>query len=191
MTTQAAFAVMGCYAACSQASTSRRNFPEYLFRKFLGTRAGALGSPCTIQPTKEYTVKKLAISIATVSLLLSAGAAFSQNPSPMVQKDTPTTQAAPTGQAKTAPAENKAAPSTQSTTRSGDHREGERHAQRSERRDRSGVSIRIGGDRDGYRRGYRHHRGYGYARYGAHCRTTVVKSYRHGHRVIKRIRRCW
>lgn len=152
-------------------------------------------------------MKKLAISIAAASLLLSAGAAFSQTP--MVQKDTQTTtpsgQAAPTAQSKTAPVENKATPSTQPTTRSGDHRDGERHAQggerrdgrgenregRSERRERSGVNIRIGGDRDEYRGGYRHHRGYGYAQYGARCRTTIVKSYRHGHRVIKRIRRCW
>lgn len=151
-------------------------------------------------------MKKLVIGIATASLLLSAGAAFSQTP--MVQKDspstTPSTQAAPTGQTKIAPADNKAAPTTP-TTQSGVHREGERRAQgserregrgesregRSERRERSGVNIRIGGDRDGYREGYRHHRGYGFAQYGARCRTTIVKSYRHGHRVIKRIRRCW
>lgn len=148
-------------------------------------------------------MKKLVISIATVSLLLSAGAAFSQTP--MVQKDTPaatpSTQAAPTGQTRTAPVENKAAPSTRSTAQGGDRREGEQRAQgserregrgenregRSERRDRSGVNIRIGGDRDGYR----HRRGYGYAQYGARCRTVIVKSFRHGHRVIQRTRRCW
>lgn len=152
-------------------------------------------------------MKKLVISIATASLLLSAGAAFSQTP--MVQKDTPaaapSTPAAPTGQTRTAPVENKAAPSTQPTPQSGDHREGERRAQgserregrgenregRNERRERSGVNIRIGGDRDGYRDGYRHRRGYGYAQYGARCRTVIVKSFRHGHRVIKRMRRCW
>jgi hypothetical protein len=47
-----------------------------------------------------------------------------------------------------------------------------------------GVNIRVGGD------GYRHRRGYGYGQYGARCRTIIVKSFRHGHRVIKRIRKC-
>lgn len=146
-------------------------------------------------------MKKLVISLATASLLLSAGAAFAQ--SPMVQKDTqttPSTQAAPASQTKTTPVENKAAPSTQPTTQSGDHREGERRAQgserregrgenregRSERRERSGVNIRIGGDRDGYR----HRRHLGYAQYGSRCHTVIVKSFRHGHRIVKRIRRC-
>lgn len=145
-------------------------------------------------------MKKIVISIAMASLLLSAGAAFAQTS--MVQKDTqtttPSTQAGPTSQTKTAPFENKATPSTKQSsdrregeqrTQRGERREsrGENHEGRNERRDRSGVNIRIGG----YRDGYRHHRGYGYARYGARCRTTIVKSYRHGHRVIKRIRRCW
>jgi hypothetical protein len=151
-------------------------------------------------------VKKLVISIATASLLLSAGAAFSQTP--MVQKDAPIqpapqTQAAPTGQTKTAPVENKAAPSTKPIAQRGDQGErreqsserreghGEYREGRSERRERGGVNIRIGGDREGYRDGYRHHRGYGYAKYGARCRITIVKSYRHGRRVIQRIRRCW
>lgn len=148
-------------------------------------------------------MKKLVISIATASLLLSAGAAFAQ--SSMVQKDapaqTPSTQAAPIGETKSAPVENKAAPAAQRTTQTGDHRAGERRAQggerregrgehregRSERRERSGVNIRIGGDRDGYRHG----RHLGYAQVGGHCRTVLVKSFRHGHRIVKRIRRCW
>lgn len=116
----------------------------------------------------------------------------------MVQKDapaqTPSTQAAPAGEAKSAPVENKAAPTARRTSQMGDHREGEQRAQGGERREgrseggeRNGVNIRIGGNRDGYRHG----RHLGYAQVGGHCRTVLVKSFRHGHRVIQRTRRCW
>jgi len=137
-------------------------------------------------------MKKIVMSIAAAGLLLSAGAAFSQNAT--VQKDAPA-QAAPTTTAPSAPATTKAAPATPrsgTSAQMGDRREGEnRGGDRSERRERGergGINIRVGGgDRDGYR----HRRGYGYAQYGARCRIMIVKSYRHGHRVIKRIRRCW
>jgi hypothetical protein len=146
-------------------------------------------------------MKKLIISIATASLLISAGAAFSQTQNPVVQKDAPAkpAQAAP-AQTQNAPASTQAAPAaprTGASTRTGERREGERRGDTGERRgdrserreggERAGINIRIGGDHDGYR----HRRGFRHAEYGARCRVTIVKSYRHGHRVIKRIRRCW
>lgn len=144
-------------------------------------------------------MKKLIISIATAGLLLSVGTAFSQTP--IVQKDAPArpAQAAP-AQTQSAPAPIQAAPAaprTGAAAQTGARREGERRGdsrerggERTERREggeRTGLNIRIGGDRDGYR----HRRGFRYTEYGARCRVTIVKSYHHGHRVIKRIRRCW
>jgi hypothetical protein len=144
-------------------------------------------------------MKKLVISFATAGFLLSGGAAFSQTPSPTVQKDAPAqSQAAPT----TAPAANQGTTSTQrsgASAQTGARREGARRAEggegrrdRSERREggaRTGINIRVGGGGD--RDGYRHRRGrLGYAEVGGHCRTVIVKSFRHGHRVIQRIRRC-
>lgn len=147
-------------------------------------------------------MKKLVI-IATAGLLLSGGAAFSQA---TLQKDAPAqsgasqSKPAPSIKAQSAPAKPQSAPATQSTsqrggasTQTGEHRQGaergERRGERSERhegRERMGINIRVGGDRDGYR----HRRGYGFVRYGARCRVIIVKSFHHGHRVIKRIRRC-
>jgi hypothetical protein len=146
-------------------------------------------------------MKKLLIGIATASLLISAGATFAQGQTPMVQKDAPAkpAQAAP-AQTQSAPLTSQASPRTGTAPQSGERREGrrgdggERRGDRSERREggeRSGINIRTGGDRNGYRDGYRHRRSFGYAEYGSRCRTTIVKSYRHGRRVIKRIRRCW
>jgi hypothetical protein len=146
-------------------------------------------------------MKKLVISIATAGLLISAGAAFSQTPSPTVQKDAPaqSTASKPQAAPTTAPAANQGTTSTQrsgASAQTGERREGARRAEGGERRGerheggaRTGINIRVGGgDPDGYR----HRRGgFGYAQVGGHCRTVIVKSFRHGHRVIKRIRRCW
>jgi hypothetical protein len=127
-------------------------------------------------------MKKLLVSIATAGLLLTAGAAFSQN-----QRDTPTTssqgQTAPStgGQTQTAPAQRNGA-SPQNGDRRGD-REGMRGRDGS---DRGGVNVRIGRERDGYRRG----RGDRYSDYGSRCRTIIVRTHRHGRTIIQRVRRC-
>ena len=55
-----------------------------------------------------------------------------------------------------------------------------------ERGDREGgVRVRVGEDRDGYRRHRRHFRVY-----GGDCRTIVIKKRYHGEVVIRRVRRC-
>lgn len=131
-------------------------------------------------PPKEYTVKKLIIGIATAGLLLSAGAAFSQ--SAVVEKDAPAQPTAPAAQTQT---NTQTAPTTQrssTTARIGDRRDGVQ---------RSGDNIRVGSNRNSrYSDGYRHRAGFAYAQAASRCRTTIVKTYRHGHRVIKRIRHC-
>lgn len=144
-------------------------------------------------------MKRFVLSIATAGLLLSAGAAYSQNTQTQ-QKDTPaqTTQSGNGQTSQTGQGQNSS--STQrsgASTQTGERREGARRSERGERRgerterreggERMGLNIRVGGDRDGYRH---HRRGYGYAQYGARCRTVIVKSFRHGHRIVKRIRRC-
>jgi hypothetical protein len=141
-------------------------------------------------------MKKTLMSLATVGLLLSAGAAFSQN--------TETKTQTPAGSATTQSQIN-----TKSGERSSSRTEERREGQRSERREggsRANVTVR--GDRDGMRHRDRGSRtsvnvrirggeGYGYRRhhhrmgvYVGGCRTIIVKKWHHGHRVIKRIRTC-
>jgi hypothetical protein len=147
-------------------------------------------------------VKKLVI-IATAGLLLSGGAAFSQA---TPQKDAPAQsgafQPAPSTKSQSAPATQSNSQRSGASTQTGERRQGaeggarregaehgERRGERSERhegRERTGINIRVDGNRDGYR----HRRGYGFVRYGSRCRVMIVKSFHHGHRVIKRIRRC-
>jgi hypothetical protein len=170
-------------------------------------------------------MKKTLLSLATVGLLLSAGAAFSQNTDTKSQSPggsaTTRTQSGTTGQTNTQTqsgqsGERSGSQSGERRERSGTQSGGERReGQRGERREggvrsggdgnvtvrggdrqgarvrergeRSSVNVRIRGDRDGYRY-RRHHRGIGV--YVGGCRTIIVKSWHHGHRVIKRIRRC-
>jgi hypothetical protein len=140
------------------------------------------------EPPKDSQMKKLLVSIATAGLLLSAGVAYSQNPS--AQRDAPSQtspaqpgQAAPStgGQTQTAPTQrNGASPQT------GERRGGREGMRGREGSDRDGVRVRIGRDRDGYRqRG-----GYRYSDYGSRCRTIIVRTHRHGRTIIQRVRRC-
>ena len=124
-------------------------------------------------------MKRTLLCLATVGLLLNAGSAFSQNTETKTQTPAGSTtiqsQSGQTGERS----------STQSRARRDGDRDGARSRQRSER---SSVNVRIRGDRDGYRH-RRHHR-HGIGLYVGGCRTILVKKWHHGHRVIKRIRRC-
>jgi hypothetical protein len=141
-------------------------------------------------------MKKTLVSLATVGLLLSAGAAFSQN--------TETKTQTPAGSATTQSQVN-AKSGEGSSTKTEEHRDGQR-SERREGRSRSNVTVR--GDRDGMRHRdlgnrtsvdvrIRGGEGYGYRRHHRHmgvyvgrCRTIIVKKWHHGHRIIKRIRSC-
>ena len=144
-------------------------------------------------------MKKTLMSLATVGLLLSAGAAFSQNTETKTQ--TPAGSATTQSQINTKSGE-------RSESKSGERREGRSDRHESRTRSGSDVNVRVrSGDRDGARNrergerssinvrvrggdGYyrRHHRHMGV--YVGGCRTIIVKKWHHGHRVIKRIRRC-
>jgi hypothetical protein len=146
-------------------------------------------------------MKKTFMSLATVGLLLSAGAAFSQNTDSKTQ--TPAGSATTQSQINTKSGERSESKSGErregrrgdrheSRTRSGSDvnvrvRSGERSGMRvRERGERSSINVRVrGGDDHRYRR---HHRHMGV--YVGGCRTIIVKKWHHGHRVIKRIRHC-
>jgi hypothetical protein len=136
-------------------------------------------------------MKNVLISLATVGLLLSSGAAFSQN-TDRNQSGTPSTtqsQPAQTGQ-------------DSNTNRNSERRDtnrGERSGERSERRgDRDSARVRDRGERssfnvrirsgEGYR--YRRHHREGFYVGGGGCRTIVIKKHYHGRTVIRRIHRC-
>jgi hypothetical protein len=131
-------------------------------------------------------MKRTLLCLATVGLLLNAGPALSQNTETKTQtpagNTTTQTQSGQTGE--------------RSSTQSRERRDGERSERRGdrdgarsrERSERTSVNVRIRGDRDGYR--YRRHHRHGVGLYIGGCRTIIVKKWRHGHRVIKRIRRC-
>lgn len=133
-------------------------------------------------------MKKVLMGLAAAGLLFSAPA-FSQN----TETKTPSTDApaatttAPAAAKTTAPAttakpsgQNQAAPAGQRRQQSGNTERGERRGRGASR---IGISVRIG-ERGGWR--HRHH----YRSYEGGCRTIIIKKRYHGHRVIKRIRRC-
>jgi hypothetical protein len=150
---------------------------------------------------------KRVIGFAAVGLLIATGAAFSQNtersqpgtsttsPNTTQSQSTPTQpQSAPTTERRGGSARESTGQRTEGTTtqtntdrRSGsvNVRGGDREAFR-ERGSRSSVNVRMRMGDEGYR--YRRHHGFGM--YASGCRTIIVKSWHHGHRVIKRIRRC-
>ena len=155
-------------------------------------------------------MKKVLMSLAAAGLLLSTGAAFSQNTETKSQGSAASTPS--TTQSQSAPSGERRERSGGGERREGSERRGERgnvsggerregSERRGERgnvsggerqgmrvregRERGGVNVRIGGDRDGYRYRRHHHR---YGVYVGGCRTIVIKKRYHGHVVIKRIR---
>jgi hypothetical protein len=134
--------------------------------------------------TNRNQMKQVLISLATVGLLLGSSAAYSQNTE---RSQNGTTTSPSTSQSQSAPDTERR--SGASNDGAGQRRAGtSTDVNRDRRGGRSNVNVRVHIGGDGYR--YRHHhRGVGvYA--GAGCRTIIVKRWHHGHRVIKRIRRC-
>jgi hypothetical protein len=144
-------------------------------------------------------MKKLLVSLAAAGLLISAGAAFSQNP--IVQKDAPSQATTPSTntqtntnaqiQTNTNRRGSGAAAQTNQTNRTTiqqrAERSGDRDGVRGREGSRSSVNIRVG---SGDRGELRHRRGHRINVYASGCRTIIVKRRHHGHTVIKRIRRC-
>ena len=150
-------------------------------------------------------MKKVLISLATASLLLSSGLAFSQNTEGAPRGGAPSGQAGPPAASEGGERRGEGRGERSERREGGnDRREG-----RSERRDGGGVTIRGGGEgarmrvgdrggdvririrgdrHHGWRHRYRH--GPSYALSVGGCRTVIVKRYSHGRTVIKRIRRC-
>ena len=136
-------------------------------------------------------MKKLLLTAAIAGLLIGGPAmaqTTNQNSNQTGKSENMTTQS----DSKVAPSGERQRVRSDATTRDrgerGSMREhGERRTMREgDRRERSSVNVRIGGDGYGYR--HRHHRGY-YA-YGGGCRTIIVKKHYHGRTIVKRIRRC-
>jgi hypothetical protein len=151
-------------------------------------------------------MKKTILSFAVVGLLISGGAALSQNTEKTQSPAGTTTTRGQTGTTSgqtTQPSQT----GERSGTQSGERRDVDRSERSGERRggsvtvrggeregarvrgggDRSSVNIRIRGDRDGYRHRHRHHR---VGVYVGGCRTVIIKKRYHGRTVVKKVRRC-